>query len=306
MLLSLSLVLLLLETLVAFQAPSVTPLHLNHQERDHSEGDTRKQEECPLSTDSINNWLRGRDTGSADQASHQVVDSSGASTRTGIQVNHESTVHSEDSSGSVRNDKLQNDWHCDVSAQRDTVDSNADNEDGGDPPGVAHTSILDGEVGVRLGVDAGLDWKIVLLAVLALGPLVVVVHQVSDCVRSGHASESVSEEGQANLEGVQTILLFEQVGGRRGDHRPDSVDDTAVEQGDEYILLAQEGKWCQNSLEGDFVFLSNGGGILIGILLASDGVDERSVDTFQRDGAITSDGAQSFWEEDQNREETDA
>lgn len=75
------------------------------------------------------------------------------------------------------------------------IDGDTDDEDGRDPPSVAHPGVLDGKVRVGLGVDASINREVVFLAVFTFGPLVVVVHQISNCVGAGHAAEAISKEG---------------------------------------------------------------------------------------------------------------
>lgn len=236
--LSLDFVFLFLDALVSLKSPTVSPSHLDHEEWDHGDGNTGKQDECPLSSDGINDRLNSSDTSSTNQTSHQVVDSCCTGAGTGIKIDDEGAVDGEDGSRTIGNDELQNDGDCKVCSKRDTIECNTDDENRSDPPGVAHTGVFNGEVGMGFRVDAGVDGEVVLLAVFTFGSLVIVVHQVSNGVRASHTSETIAEKSQANLHRIETVLLFKQVGGRGCDHGPDSVHNATKEQSDEDVLLA--------------------------------------------------------------------
>lgn len=164
------------KALLALKTPSIAPLRLNHEKRDHRECNASEQDKCELSSESINNRWSSCDTGSTNQTSHQIVDCRCTSTGTRVQVDDQGAVNGEDSGGTVGNDELQNNWDCNVCAEGHSVDSDTGNEGSSDPPSVAHASVLDGEIGVAFQVDASVDGKIVLLTVFAFCSLVVEVH----------------------------------------------------------------------------------------------------------------------------------
>lgn len=164
------------KALLALKTPSIAPLRLNHEKRDHREGNASQQDKCELSSDTVNNRWNSCNTSSTNQTSHQIIDCRCTSTSTGVQVDDEGAVNGKDSGRTIGNDELQNNWDCNVCAKGHSVDSDADNEDSSDPPSVAHAGVLDGEIGVAFQVNASVDGKVVLLTVFTFCSLVVEVH----------------------------------------------------------------------------------------------------------------------------------
>lgn len=146
------------------------------------ESDTCEQQECPLSRERVDDGLYSSDTRSTDFTSHKIVDCGRARTSPRVEINDQGAVDGEDGRGAVSDEELQDDRNREAGVEREAVRGCADNEQRGDPPGVAHAGDLDGEVGMSLGGYAGIDGQAVLHAVLALGDFVVVVHQVADCI----------------------------------------------------------------------------------------------------------------------------
>lgn len=165
-----------LQSFATLNPPASTPLHLNHQQWYQGQSDTSEQEERPGRRQSVNQRLNSSDTCRTDQAAHQVINGRCAGTSTGVEVDHQGAVDGKDSRGTVGDDILQDDRESEVCLQRGAVDSGADDKQSGDPPGVAHAGVLDGEVGVCLCCDARVEGEVVFHAVFALGAFVIEVH----------------------------------------------------------------------------------------------------------------------------------
>ena len=149
-------------------------------------------------------------------------------------------------------------------------------------------------------------------AVLGLDNLVVAVHDLAGERRAADAADAVGDEDQTGLQVGKTEARLEKGGGGRGHHAPDGVDDGAEEEGDDDVLFGHEAEGGEESREGQFggrgsdVVFFGSRVALFPVTLAERAVEEGAVNALERDGAVASNSAQGFGEQEQDGGESDA